>query len=242
MATKKKSPKKKASSIEDMTINVNVNGKSKSRKLDPNERDYEITSAAIKDMLCNYEITVTGEENHGDKMKVSGSGIIDRDMLTAMARFNVHFACIDDAFKTAGVEFEDIDTMRGHELTANYVVSGFKIKGGAGNESLILIGTKYVSQAGDHMQLQTPKIPLSQSSSYTWHNELSDVCELIREEVSLYREGKYTEKEPIEKEDQHQTKMFDVDNDADNGLDKEPETETSTGVNDAEDLELTKQD
>mgnify|MGYP003510920077 CR=1 FL=1 len=240
---KKKSPKKKASSIEDMTINVNVSGKGKGRKLDPNERDYEITSASIKDMLCNYEITVTGEENHGDKMKVAGSGIIDRDMLTAMARFNVHFACIDDAFKTAGVEFEDIDTMRGHELTANYVVSGFKIKGGAGNESLILIGTKYVSQAGDHMQLQTPKIPLSQSSSYAWYNELSDVCELIREEVSLYREGKYTEKEPIEKEDPNQIEMFKVDNDSDTGLDDEQKAETPADLeNDAADLELTKQE
>lgn len=113
----------------------------------------------------------------------------------------MHLACLDDAFKTAGVQvtldgvthfesdglsYGNIDQMRNHELTGNYVVTGFKIKGGKGNESVVLIGTKYVSMAGDHMELQTPKIPLDQSSSYTWHNELSEVCELIREEVALY--------------------------------------------------------
>ena len=182
-------------------------------KIDPNERDYEVTEATIKDMLCNYSITITGDVNHGDRNKITGSGVVDKDMLAAMARFNVHLACIDDAFKTAGVQvtldgvthfesdglsYGNIDQMRNHELTGNYVVTGFKIKGGTSNESVILIGTKYVSMAGDHMELQTPKIPLDQSSSYTWHNELSDVCELIREEVALYREGKYTEKEERE--------------------------------------------
>lgn len=224
MATKKAADKKKAAKETDFTISVNggkemgfenfekITKKLKSsnvhKKADPNERDYEITSASIKDMLCNYELNITGEENHGDRMKVTGSGIVSEDMLTAMARFNVHLACIDDAFKIASVEIANIDKMRSHELTGNYIVTGFKIKGGAGNESLVLIGSKYVSLAGDHMQLQTPKIPLSQSSSYTWHNELSEVCELIREEVSLYREGKYTEKEPKEKEDPNQMDMF----------------------------------
>lgn len=180
-------------------------------KIDPNERDYEITGATIKDMLCNYEITITGELNHGDRNKITGSGVVDKDMLAAMARFNVHIACLDDAFKTANIQYKtengftefnvdgsiigNIDGLRSHSLTHNYVVTGFRIKGGAGNESVVLIGTKYVSMAGDHMELQTPKIPLDQSSSYTWHNELSEVCELIREEVALYREGKYTEKE-----------------------------------------------
>ena len=183
------------------------------KKIDPNERDYEVTEATIKDMLCNYSITITGDVNHGDRNKITGSGVVDKDMLAAMARFNVHLACLDDAFKTAGVQvtldgvthfesdglsYGNIDHMRNHELTGNYVVTGFKIKGGKGNESVVLIGTKYVSMAGDHMELQTPKIPLDQSSSYTWHNELSEVCELIREEVALYREGKYTEKEERE--------------------------------------------
>ena len=186
------------------------------KRIDPNERDYEVTEATIKDMLCNYSITITGDVNHGNRNKITGSGVVDKDMLAAMARFNVHLACLDDAFKTAGIqnthegitEFNvdgniigNIDGLRPHSLTHNYVVTGFKIKGGTGNESVILVGTKYVSMAGDHMELQTPKIPLNQSSSYTWHNELSEVCELIREEVALYREGKYTEKE--EREQKH---------------------------------------
>lgn len=214
MATKKKD-KDKNKTVEDMTVTIGGGKPLKvgniKKLIGATDRGYEVTAATIKDMLCNYEVTVTGAENHGDKMKVTGSGIVDKDMLDAMARFNVHLACLDDAFKVAGVEIEDIDKMRGHELTGNYTVTGFKIKGGAGNEGLILIGQKYVSQAGDHMELQTPKIPLSQSSSYTWHNELSDVCELIREEVCLYREGKYTEKEPTEKDDPDQLNMFDKD-------------------------------
>lgn len=176
-------------------------------KLDPNERDYQITGATIKDGLCNYNLVVTGEKNTGDTAAIKGSGVVDRDLLSAMSRFNVHLATIDDAFKTAGIEIgseneiKSIDGLRSHELSANYIVTGFIIRGSIGNEALILKGTKYVSLAGDHMELQTPKIPLDNGSSYTWYNELSEVCELVREEVALYREGKYTEKEPKEKED-----------------------------------------
>src|ERR1017187_1522204 len=212
MSTKKKSSKKKPVTLGKVIDKL---------KLDPNERDYQITSGVIKDMLCNYDIVITGDNNHGDTAKVNGQGIVDEDMLSAMAKFNVHLACLDDSFKVAGIEvnpqdndgkcgfvvdgiiISNIDKMRGHELTGNYTVTGFAIKGSEGNESIILKGHKYIS-ASDHMELKTPKIPLDQNSSYKWYNELATIAELIREEVSLYREGKYTEKEPKEKDDPQQ--------------------------------------
>ena len=223
------------------------------KKIDPNERDYQITGATIKEMLCNYELTVTGELNHGDKNSIKGSGVVDRDMLAAMARFNVHLACLDDAFKTSGIQYKteeeitkfnvdgniigNIDGLRSHELTHNYVVNGFKIKGGTGNERVILIGTKYVSMAGDHMELQTPAIPLDNSSSYTWHNELSEVCELVREEVALYREGKYTEKEPKEaKQLPNQKELFDQGKLEGDELDKFLAEQATTGNQSNENL------
>lgn len=203
----------------DNVVNISASkarslGSSQHIKIDPNERDYQITGATIKDMLCNYNYTVTGELNAGETGAIKGPGVVDKDLLSAMARFNVHLACLDDAFKTANIEigidneFKNIDTLRSHELTGNYIVTGFIIRGGVGNESLILIGTKYISMCGDHMELKTPKIPLANGSSYTWHNELSEVCELVREEVALYREGKYTEKEPKEKKEDKSGDLF----------------------------------
>lgn len=47
-------------------------------KIDPNERDYEVKEATIKDMLCNYSITITGDVNHGDRNKITGSGVVDK--------------------------------------------------------------------------------------------------------------------------------------------------------------------
>lgn len=173
-------------------------------KIDPNERDYQITGAKIKDMLCNYDYIITGEKNTGETGSIKGPGIVDDDLLNAIARLNVHAACLDGAFRTAHIEigseseFKNIDDLRNHELTANYIVTGINIRGGEGNESVILIGTKYLAQASDHMEFKMPKILIGNGSGYTWYNELSDCVELVREEVALYREGKYTEKEPKE--------------------------------------------
>lgn len=157
-----------------------------------NVSDYVIIEAQIKDGFCNYRYEVIKGVGIGDKHKVDGSGIIEDDMRTAFSKFNVHLAVIDDVFKHSGIEIEDIDQLHTHELTQLFNVTGFKIKGSKENECIVLIGNKYVSAAGGRIELESPKIPLDNLSSYKWYNELKEASDKAREEVKLYKEGKYT--------------------------------------------------
>lgn len=170
--------------------------------------EFEITAASIKDDLCNYSFDIVKGLGAGDTHKVSGKGIVDSDLLTAMAKFNVHLAAIDDCFKHSGIDIDDIDMMHGHELATNIIVTGFRIKGGSENESIILTGTKHVSTSGDRMQISSPAILLDELSSYPWAKQLKKAADKARMEVRLYKEGKYTPiKEPEAQEDANQLKL-----------------------------------
>jgi hypothetical protein len=184
------------------------------------DRLFNITQAQIKDDFCHYSYEVIQGIGLGDTHNVKGSGIIDDDMRNAFSAFNVHMAVIDDAFKNKGVEIVDIDSMRNHELTGYYHVTGFKIKGSAENESIILLGNKYVSAAGGRMELESPKIPLDNLSSYKWYNELKTAADAARKEVELYKGGKYTAVEAEEQETKYkQTTILDQGgNDNDEGF------------------------
>jgi hypothetical protein len=162
-----------------------------------NERAYVIKDATIKDDFCNYGYEIKSGIGIGDTHNVKGSGIIDNDLREALGVFNVHLAAIDDAFKFSKYEIEDIDKEHVHELTGLYSVTGFKMSGTEEAESIILIGSKYVS-AGGRIKLETPKIPLDSASSYKWYNELKAAADTAREEVALYKEGKCTPPEEEE--------------------------------------------
>lgn len=172
-------------------------------------KEFEIMSAAIKDDFCNYEFKVNIGTGIGDVHKVSGKGVIDQDMTDAFRKFNVHLAAIDDVFSHSGIEVENIDLFHSHELTQRYNVTGFKVKGTKDNESVILIGTKYVNSSGERMDLEAPKIPLDDLSSYKWYNELRDALNVARTEVELYKNGKCTPVEVADKEDSNQLKITD---------------------------------
>lgn len=156
------------------------------------EKSFSIKEASLKDDFCNYTFEITHGVGSGDTHSVKGSGIIEDDMRDAFSKFNVHLAAIDDVFRLSGIELEDIDNYHAHELATRYHVTGFKIKGGTENESIVLIGSKYVGTAGGRIELATPKIPLDNLSSYHWYNELKVAADNAREEVALYKEGKYT--------------------------------------------------
>ncbi len=94
----------------------------------PQTKEFEITSAQIKDDFCNYSFEVLKGNGLGDTNNVKGKGIVDVDMHKAFNRFNVHLAFIDDIFTHNNVELVDIDQHHGDDLTNLYSVSGFKIK------------------------------------------------------------------------------------------------------------------
>lgn len=179
-----------------------------------NRRQFEITQATIKDDFCNYSFEIIAGVGIGDTHNVKGkAGIIKDTMRTAFSKFNVHLAVIDDAFKNSGIEIEDIDMQHNHDLTLCYNVTGFTIKGGKDNESIVLSGNKYVSSAGGRMELESPKITIDNLGGYKWYNELATAAENAREEVALYKEGNYVPvKEDIEEPDPKQSKInFNVD-------------------------------
>jgi hypothetical protein len=187
---------------------LNTDGIEKLLGSSQEEKEFIIKDATIKDDFCNYSYEIASGIGLGDMHSVKGKGIIEDDMRNAFASFNVHMACIDDVFKHSGVEVEDIDSMKDDQLTFLYTVTGFKIKGGKDDESIILIGNKYVSSAGGRIELETPKIPLDNLSSYKWYNELKAAADDARREVELYKEGKYTSPEADEPEEKFsQTKM-----------------------------------
>jgi hypothetical protein len=136
------------------------------------EKSFSIMEASIKDDLCNYTFKVTSGVGSGDSHSVKGSGIIEEDMRAAFRMLNVHLAAIDDVFNLSKIELEDIDNYHAHELATRYHVTGVKIKGGSENETIILIGSKYVGTAGGRIELATPRIPMDNLSSYNWYNEL----------------------------------------------------------------------
>lgn len=177
------------------------------KKLLEATKSYSIKEASIKDDFCNYTFEITDGIGVGDTHNVKGSGRVEIDMNDAFAKLNVHLAVIDDVFKHSGIDIEDIDKYHNDELASLYNVSGIKIKGGRENESVILIGSKYISSAGGRIELASPKIPLDNLSSYKWYNELKAATDDVRREVELYKEGKYI---PVEVEEEGDSRQMTI--------------------------------
>lgn len=156
-----------------------------------NKRPYKITEAIIVDDFCNYKYEMTEGKGPYDKHKVDGKGIIVDDMRDVFRKLRVHMAAVYGVFSLQGLEIKDIDLHHSDDVTAEFHVSGFKIKGGEDMESISLIGSKHIASVGGRMALTTPWIDISSLSSYMWHNELKELADKACEEVALYKEGKY---------------------------------------------------
>ncbi|KAA5532687.1 hypothetical protein F0919_18070 [Taibaiella lutea] len=171
------------------------------------KRPYKIVSASINDGFCNYGFEVTEGVGLGDQHpNVKGAGLYKNDLGEAFGKLHVHFACIDDVFKHSNTEIDDIDKFHIHELTSLYHVTSIKIVGAEENETVVITGSKHISCTGGRTGFSTPRIPFDELSSYQWHNELRALINLIREEVSLYKEGKYTLPDSEDEELSHKEK------------------------------------
>lgn len=176
----------------------------------PITKEFTIKEASLKDGLCNYLYEISTGVNKGDTHGVKGSGIILDDLKNAFQKFNVHLAVIDDSFKLSGIEIDDIDTQHNSDIAYNYLVTGFKITGHLDNESIVLIGSKFVSTAGGRISLVTPKIPMDHASSYKWYNELKAAADQARLEVEEYKAGKFTVTEENKEDELDQPGLFDA--------------------------------
>lgn len=165
--------------------------------------------ATMKDGLLDYGYEIKTGVGAGNIHKVKGKGIFEEDLNIAFAKLNVHLAAIDDVFKHANVEINDIDKMRGHDLAVIFGVSGFALKGSDENLSVILKGHKRINSSGSWMDISTPKITLDKLSSYEWAAELKEAIEEAAMEVELYHGGKFTVPEEEEKADANQLSIVD---------------------------------
>lgn len=165
------------------------------------KRPYKIIQAVIKDDFCNYTYEMIEGKGPYDKHKVEGKGLIKDDMRDVFNKFRVHMAAIYGIFKLQGIEITDIDQHYQDDITHEFHVDGFKIVGSEDNESIILTGSKYIAELGSRMGIETPKIEITSLSGYKWYNELKALGDKAREEVALYKEGKYTVIETEEEDD-----------------------------------------
>lgn len=185
--------------------------KSKEKEVESN---LNIIAATIKEGFCHYDYEVKEGEQIGDKVKVKGHGLVEQDMNDAFHKLKIHLAIIDEVFRHKDITIGSINSkMHNHEIIADYFVHGFKIRGSEGDEHVILVGQKKITSGG-MMDLVTPPIPIDTFSSYEWHKDLKNAIEDCREEVLLYKNGKYTEME-IQNDD---TQLTLVEEGGDDGL------------------------
>lgn len=196
MAKKSTKTKSKGTIVVSLSDFARAASKIKSDEQDSG-RTISVLEAQLKDGFCHYSYEIITGQGAGFVHKVKGTGIIEDDMRSAFNLLNVHLAFIDDVYKHSGIKFPDIDKMHNDDLALLYEVTGFKIRGSDENEDVILIGSKHLS-AGSRMELESPKIPLDNLSSYKWYNELKESISKCREEVALYHYGKYT---PVKEEE-----------------------------------------
>lgn len=158
----------------------------------PNKRPYRILQAIVKDDLCSYHYEMTEGKGPYDVHKVDGKGLVKEDLTNVFRKFRVHLAAVYGAFKLQGIDVQDIDQHHNDDITHEFHVTGFKMRGSEDMESIILIGSKSIQELGGRMELETPKIDITSLSGYKWYNELKTLADQAREEVALYKEGKYT--------------------------------------------------
>jgi hypothetical protein len=175
-------------------------------------KPFEITGAIVKDGYCNYDVNVMQGKLIGEKSKIDGPLIIHDDLRYAMNKLRVHLAVMDDAFKKAHFDIENIDNERTNDLVQDYDVSGFKIKKADENIQVSIIGSKYLSQVTGRMTCVTPFVLLDTGTEYKWYNELLADVENVRLEVEQYKAGKGTMPEPKvkkEKKNKNQKSILD---------------------------------
>lgn len=156
------------------------------------DKELEIMEASIKEDSCNYKYEILVGVGKGDHISRDGNGIIHQDLKDAIDELRIHLAIIDDAIKVDS----DIDPelaegkligLMDHPAHDLFNVNGFKISGTAGDESVILLGSKWVTFGGNKACL-TPKVKLQ--SQYPFRNQLEAALNKCRQEVVLYMEGK----------------------------------------------------
>lgn len=200
---KKKASKKKSSkntSQDDLTTET--------------QKMISIVSGKINDGFCDYSYKILAGVGAGfTHGNVTGKdvGLFRPSMQEAFNKLNVHFAVIDEAFKSRGIEIKNIDKMDNHEVTAKYEVIAFKIDGEDEAQRIILTATKDIGLFGQ-VKFSTPKIDMGEYGGYQFYNELQAAADEVRREVELYNNGNFDPVVAVDDEDPDQLTLEDQKN------------------------------
>lgn len=149
-------------------------------------KPFQITSASIKDEVCEYGYEVLQGPQQGSKIpKCKGSLNVHEDMIVAFQRLDIHLAESEDAFEYVFPPTSGLDELIEHELAEKFSVGGFRISGSDENLSYTLIGHK-VCKVG-YMALESEKL---QKNNYRFFEELKEAMENAVNEVEQYMAGK----------------------------------------------------
>lgn len=149
------------------------------------EKDVEIKSALLKDALCNYSYELLIGKMKGDSISRKGTHIVHEHLQEAFAKFDVFLAHLDDAF-TGNDNATELSFLEEEPETDSYSVYSFKITGVEENKSLIISGTKEVSNGT--IAFDAPKVKLN--GGYLYLTQLTEVLENVIKEVEFYMNGK----------------------------------------------------
>lgn len=181
------------SKVNSLTISADSVGEAL-EKMNGLLKPIQITSATIKDGMCNYGYEILSGPGKGDKIPTrKGSAVVHDDMSEAFRLLNVHLAIIDDAFKYISKKSLTLDQLQDHEIAEGFGVTGIKISGSDENEGIILIGYKDVTTG--IISLESPKI--SATSGYAFYDELKEAIDKVIMEVEDYMNGKAAAKEEM---------------------------------------------
>jgi len=164
------------------------------------EKQVEIKAATLKDDFCHYAYEIKDGPTAGDEVKRKGSLIVHNDLKNAFFKLNAHLAVICEEINPSVIN--DIESIEKYDdsihtldsveqIVSHFHVNSFAISGNGENESVILSGSKRLSN-GDFVELKSPKT--AWDSNYQFINELRAAIDIATEEVVEYMYGKSSPK------------------------------------------------
>ena len=175
----------------------------------------EFMSGSIVDDFLHYTFRHVNGHHDGFKYKVTGTGIVSDELKIAFSKLNLHLAVIDECFKSNSIDIVEFNDMHNHQLTMDYLMTAFKIKG----NYVFLEGSKHVD-SGTRMGLKPGQTAMDNLSSYKYWAQLFEDVENCRNQIALYHDGEFTKPEkPVEVPKLEQKSLFDQDAQAADDID-----------------------
>ncbi len=170
--------------------------KIKNKDEDDFEKSFEIKSAAMNGLFCNYQYTETVAKNTSNTHNVKSERPVHEDITARFKALNPHLAVICEQVDESRIgditKIEDFDPkLHAHEtiqfLMSRFQVHAFTLSGEGDSKSVRLHGTRTLSNNKD-IPLTTYAVKYDSEYNFL-HDLIMTVTDLV-DEVDLYHNGK----------------------------------------------------